>query len=113
MMDETTHDFGEWRAQPATDPDWPVADVNILREDGLAVAVAVQNGDITAEEALAHGRLIATAPKLLKALRGLVRLADKPAQAFRDLADVETQCRAAWDEAREAVAQAVGEAANG
>jgi len=44
-------------------------DVNILREDGLAVGVAVQNGNITAEEALANARLMAAAPAMLAACK--------------------------------------------
>lgn len=47
-------------------------DVNVCREDGLAVAVAVDNGDISPETALANAKLIAAAPDLLAACEAAV-----------------------------------------
>ncbi len=57
-----------WHVDPKA-PEAFYEDVNILRHDGLAVAVALQNGNITGPEALEHARLIAAAPDLLHALQ--------------------------------------------
>jgi hypothetical protein len=58
---------GPWAARETEDGYY--ADMNIVRSDGLAVGVAVMNGNITREETAANARLIAAAPELLAALR--------------------------------------------
>ena len=56
----TKHTPLPWTAQPSDDEYF--LDCNIVRADGLAVAVALVNGDITKAEADKTGRLIAAAP---------------------------------------------------
>lgn len=63
----------KWRVSPVDDGSY-FNDVNILREDGLAVLVAVQNGNMTAEDAMRNARLGAAAPDLYEALDELVAL---------------------------------------
>ena len=58
-----------WTFSPVPADETYFQDVNIRREDGLAVGVAVQNGDITPDQALANGRLMAAAPEAIAALR--------------------------------------------
>lgn len=67
------HTPGPWEADPVTDPDAYFSDVNILRDDGLAVAVAVQNGDIAPHQARANAHLIAAAPDLLRAVKMMMK----------------------------------------
>lgn len=62
-----------WIAEPL-DHDAHFEDINIVRPDGLAVAVALVNGNIHAEEAVANANLIAVAPELLKALMKAERM---------------------------------------
>jgi len=55
--------MSEWtketlRASPETDEDAAFVDVNILRPDGLAVAVALNNGNITVQQARANAARI-------------------------------------------------------
>lgn len=63
------HTAGPWRAVPAEDSFF--RDVNILQADGLAVGVALQNGDILPSQAERNGHLFAAAPDLYEALKTL------------------------------------------
>ena len=67
------HTPGPWHVDP-TAPEAYYQDVNVLRHSGLAVAVALHNGDIAPAEVEANARLIAAAPDLLEvAMRILER----------------------------------------
>ena len=57
------HTPGPWLAKPHDDEFFK--DVNILKDDGLACAVALAQGDITEDAAKANANLIAAAPDLL------------------------------------------------
>lgn len=97
-----------WTAKPVDPNDTHYLDVNILREDGLAVGVAVQNGDISPEEALENAYKMAAAPELLVVAKAVEQLAldaldlDDVAYAARDAALIHL--------ARAAVAKAEGRA---
>lgn len=71
MADTVKHTPGPWHVDPKAPEESFFEDVNILRHDGLAVAVCVHNGDIVPPEPEANARLIAAAPDLLEALREL------------------------------------------
>ena len=64
---------GPWHVDPKAAEESFFEDVSILRQDGLAVAVAVHNGDILPPEPEANALLIAAAPDLLEALKLFVR----------------------------------------
>lgn len=68
---------GGWIAKPVAPEETFFLDVNVVRPDGLAVGVAVQNGDITPEEAMATGLLFAAAPELLEAAQAYLRWCEK------------------------------------
>lgn len=68
-----THTSAPWHLDTKTAVESYFDDVNVLRDDGLAVAVALHNGNIAPEEAMANGKLIAAAPELLAELKGLHR----------------------------------------
>jgi hypothetical protein len=59
QTDRATHSPLPWRASPSDDEFFE--DCNILRPDGLAVAVAVVNGDIAKKEADMNAELIVRA----------------------------------------------------
>lgn len=63
---------GPWRAEAIAPEDTYFQDVNILRPDGLAVAAAFQNGDISPEETWRNACVLAAAPDLLEALRDVM-----------------------------------------
>ncbi|AKU43503.1 hypothetical protein CPT_Sansa99 [Caulobacter phage Sansa] len=56
-----------WHTGPQ-DAEEHVQDINILRHDGLAVGVAVHNGDLTPQQVRQHADLMAAAPRMKKAL---------------------------------------------
>lgn len=84
------HTPGPWHVDP-TAPEAYYQDVNVLRHSGLAVAVALHNGDIAPAEVEANARLIAAAPALLEALQALYddykQLADSGDAGFWRLED--------------------------
>ena len=78
MADTVKHTPGPWHVDPKAPEESFFEDVSILRHDGLAVAVAVHNGDIIPPEPEANARLIAAAPELLLALHELLEAYSKP-----------------------------------
>ncbi|TLX12106.1 hypothetical protein [Rhizobium sp. MHM7A] len=68
-MTESKHTPGPWHVDPKSPEESFFEDVNVLRHDGLAIAVCVHNGDILPPEPEANARLIAAAPDLLEALK--------------------------------------------
>ena len=86
------HTAGEWHVDP-TAPEAFYQDVNVLRHSGLAVAVALHNGDIAPAEVAANARLIAAAPAMYEALRFLFddykQLADSGDAGFWRLEETE------------------------
>lgn len=101
-----------WTAQPKPQEETYFEDVNILRQDGLAVAVALVNGDITAEEAAANAAKIAAAPEMLEALRGIRSFAE---EMINDAgADAQEGCSVSmaqmhrWSQVIAAIAKAEG-----
>jgi hypothetical protein len=66
------HTPGPWHVDPKSPEESFFEDVNILRHDGLAIAVCVHNGDILPPEPEANARLIAAAPELLAVLQDIV-----------------------------------------
>lgn len=100
MADSKKHTPGPWHVDPKAAEESFFEDVSILRHDGLAVAVAVHNGDIVPPEPEANARLIAAAPDLLEALKlcvdniqGIADEEDLPSTAIR------AKARAAIDRA--------------
>ena len=73
------HTAGPWHVDPKAPEESYFEDVNILREDGLAVAVAVHNGNIDPATVKANAHLIAAAPDLLEALKEALDLLRKEA----------------------------------
>ncbi|MGO4171605.1 hypothetical protein [Bosea sp. TAF32] len=71
-MAEIKHSTSPWHADPKAPEDSYFEDVSILREDGLAVGVAVHNGDISPEEVKANAFVMAAAPEMQAALRGIL-----------------------------------------
>ena len=65
-MTSDSHTPGPWKACSPADSYFD--DLNIVRPDGLACAVAVMNGDIPRIEVAYNAFLIAAAPDLLAAL---------------------------------------------
>ncbi len=76
--DNVKHTPGPWHVDPKSPEESFFEGVNILRHDGLAVAVALHNGDIFAPEHEANARLIAAAPELLLTLNELLEAYSKP-----------------------------------
>lgn len=68
-MAKINHTPGPWHVSPDAAEESYFQDVNILRHSGLAIAVAVHNGDIDPSEVKANAYLIAAAPNLLEALK--------------------------------------------
>jgi prepilin-type processing-associated H-X9-DG protein len=64
------HTPGPWTVDKMPACDVPFRDVNILRADGHAAAVAI-DADINEDELVANARLIAAAPDMLAALEAL------------------------------------------
>lgn len=71
MADTVKHTPGPWHVDPKAPEESFFEDVSILRHDGLAVAVAVHNGNILPPEPEANACLIAAAPDLLDALKAV------------------------------------------
>jgi hypothetical protein len=108
-----------WHVSPKTAEESFFEDVSILRWDGLAVAVAVHNGNITPEEVVKTATLIAAAPALLEALRPFAECAEQDigeAETDADTFRNSTYNRAAkitvghLRRARAAIARATGDA---
>jgi hypothetical protein len=78
MAETVKHTPGPWHVDPKSPEESFFEDVNVLRHDGLAVAVCVQNGDILPPEPEANARLIAAAPDLLVALADLLHSYSEP-----------------------------------
>lgn len=72
MADTVKHTPGPWHVDPKAPEESFFEDVSILRHDGLAVAVAVHNGDVLPPEPEANARLIAAAPDLLAVAQKVV-----------------------------------------
>lgn len=79
-----THTPGPWHLDTKTAVESYFDDVNVLRDDGLAVAVALHNGNIAPEETMANGKLIAAAPVMLAALKHAAQNMPHPDQMIDD-----------------------------
>ncbi len=109
-----THSPGPWTAQEPTDDVFP--DINITRPDGLAVGVAVVNGDITLEEAKANAAMFAASLELLafaKALDASWSEAfpggpDGPRTYLGGLGQLSDESADMWRQCRAAIAKAEG-----
>ncbi|NTF67726.1 hypothetical protein [Rhizobium rhizogenes] len=75
---------GPWHVDPKAPEESFFEDVNVLRKDGLAIAVCVHNGDILPPEPEANARLIAAAPELLEATRQMVVNSAADNKEYRD-----------------------------
>ena len=71
-MSASKHTLGPWHADPKTPEECYFEDVNILRHDGLAVIVAVHNGDIDPATVKANAFLAAAAPEMFDALKAIL-----------------------------------------
>lgn len=71
-MADIQHSAGPWHADPKAPEDSYFEDVNILRPNGLAVAVAVHNGNISPDEVKANAFVLAAAPEMREALHDLL-----------------------------------------
>jgi hypothetical protein len=76
-MSARNHTPGPWHVDPKAPEESFFEDVNILRHDGLAVAVCVHNGDILPPEPLANAHLVAAAPELLASLKDAIEIIEK------------------------------------
>ena len=84
------HTSGPWLIQKRKS-----SGINVYGGHNAAERIAIVDGWISEEEE-ANARLIAAAPDLLAALKGVVRLSDRKHEA--------------WDRARAAIAKAEGQA---
>ncbi len=110
MADSKKHTPGPWHVDPKAAEESFFEDVSILRHDGLAVAVAVHNGDIIPPEPEANARLIAAAPDLLEALKPFAECCDSIGREIPDSKDTSSWTFQAGDfrRARAAIAKAEG-----
>jgi hypothetical protein len=88
-MAEIQHSAGPWHVDPKAPEESYFEDLSILRPDGLAVAVAVHNGNITPDEVKANAFVLAAAPEMREALKLAKTWLEGWASAERELAIID------------------------